>query len=453
MVDLLSFIVAISVLVAAHEFGHYWVARRLGFKVLRFSIGFGKPLLVRRGGPPDHTEYWLSSIPLGGYVKMLDEREEEVESAERHRAFNQRPIWQRIAVLLAGPAFNFLFAIAACWLMFVTGVDGVKAVIGGVDPDTVAARAGLEAGDQIVAVGGRETATWENATLQIFEALLADGQIELTVRSPSGATRGVRLDVAGREAELTEPAALYTGLGIQPGPVLPATIGEITPDMPAAAAGFMPGDTVVGAGDTRIERWEQWVEYVRAHPNEAVDVTVLRDGAQLVLPLTIGSAVEQGKTIGKIGAGVQPLAPEVIESLRAEQRFGLIEAAPRAVQRTWEMVALTVRMLTRMITGGVSLKNMSGPLSIADYAGDSAQAGLAASLSFLALVSISLGIFNLLPIPLLDGGQVVYQIAEWFKGAPLSERAMLVGQQLGLLLLIALMSFAFYNDLSRMFGS
>jgi len=453
MVDLLSFVVAISVLVAAHEFGHYWVARRLGFKVLRFSIGFGPPLLVRRGGPPDHIEYWLSAIPLGGYVKMLDEREAEVPSHERHRAFNQRAIWQRIAVLLAGPAFNFLFAIVAAWVMFMAGVTGLKPLIGAVAPDTVAARAGLVPGDEIVAVGGEPTATWENATVRVFDELLADARIDLTVRGTTGQTREVLLDVAGREAELTEPAALYKGLGITPGPVLPSVIGEVTAGMPAEAAGFKPGDEVVSAGDEPIERWEQWLMFVRAHPNETVNVRVLRDGGELTLSLAIGSVVEGGQTIGRIGAGPQPLPAEVVQNLRAEQRYGVLEAVPRALQQTWEMTALTVRMLTRMVTGDVSLKNMSGPLSIADYAGDSAQAGLAASLGFLALVSISLGIFNLLPIPLLDGGQIVYQIAEWLKGAPLSERAMVFGQQLGLLLLIALMSFAFYNDLSRMFGS
>ncbi len=454
MLDLLSFVVAISVLVAAHEFGHFWVARRLGFKVLRFSIGFGPALLSRRGGPPDHTEYWLSMIPLGGYVKMLDEREAPVNEHERHRAFNQRPIWRRIAVLLAGPGFNFLFAIGAYWLMFVTGVPGLKPLIGAVEADSVAARAGLVGGDEIEAVGGRRTETWEDATLRIFEELLADARIELTVRAPDGDVKDVRLDVSGREAELTEPSALYRGLGIRPGPVLPAILSGVTEGSPAEAAGLKAGDQVLAVGGQELEGWEQWVDFIRARPGETVDVTVLRDGRELDLTMTIGSLEEEGTTVGRIGASrIAGLSPEALADLQAEQRYGLLESIPRGVEKTWQMGALTVRMLVRMVVGDVSLKNMSGPLTIADYAGDSAAAGFATFLSFLAAVSISLGILNLLPVPLLDGGQVVYQLVEWFKGSPLSDRAMVLGQQIGVAFLIVLMSFAFYNDLSRIFGS
>jgi regulator of sigma E protease len=454
MLSVLSFVVAISVLVAAHEFGHFWVARRLGFKVQRFSIGFGRPLLVWRGRHRDRTEYWLSMIPLGGYVKMLDEREGPVSAEDRDRAFNRRPIPHRIAVLLAGPAFNFLFAIVAYWLMFTTGVPGLKPVIGAVQPDSVAARAGIVAGDTVEAVGGRATGTWENATLEIFDELLSDARIDLTVREPNGNTKKVQLDVRGREAELTEPSALYSGLGIQPGPVIPAVIGSIAPDSPAAAAGLQAGDEVLAAGDKAIGSWEEWVSFIRQRPGQTVDVTVRRNDREHSLSMTIGTVDEQGKTIGRIGASrPSTLPPELIDSLRAEQRYGILESMPRGAQKTWDMSALTVRMLVRMVTGDVSLKNMSGPLTIADYAGESAQAGLAPFLSFLAAVSISLGILNLLPIPMLDGGQVVYQVAEWLKGAPLSERALVLGQQIGVFFLIVLMSFAFYNDLSRIFGS
>jgi regulator of sigma E protease len=455
MLDLLSFVVAISVLVAAHEFGHFWVARRLGFKVLRFSIGFGRPLLVRRGGPPDHTEYWLSMIPLGGYVKMLDEREHDVPvvSSDRHRAFNQRPVWQRIAVLLAGPAFNFLFAIVAYWLMFASGVPGLKPMIGAVAPDSVAARAGIEPGDEITAVGGRPTATWENATLRIFDELLTDARIDLALRERNGNTKNIQLDVRGREAELTEPAALFRGLGIQAGPVIPAVVGSVTPDSPAERAGMLAGDEVVSIDGRPVEGWEQWVDFIRQRPGETVAVNVVRNGRETALTVEIARFEEAGKTIGRIGAArTSAVPPELIDSLRAEQRYGVLESVPRGIEKTWEVSALTVRMLVRMVVGDVSLKNMSGPLTIADYAGDSAQAGFAAFLSFLAAVSISLGILNLVPIPLLDGGQVVYQLIEWFKGSPLSERAMVLGQQIGIFFLVVLMSFAFYNDLSRIFG-
>ncbi|HEY8521781.1 MAG TPA: RIP metalloprotease RseP [Gammaproteobacteria bacterium] len=452
--SVLAFVVAIGVLVAVHEFGHFWVARRLGFKVLRFSIGFGRPLLRWHGKDADRVEYWISAIPLGGYVKMLDEREAPVPAAEVHRAFNRRPVPHRILVLLAGPGFNFLFAIAAFWLMFVTGVPGLKPIVGDVAEGSIAAKAGLMPDDEIETVGGRATATWEHATLAFLDELLADGRIDLTVRGADGRTRLVELDVRGREAELTEPAALFTGLGLRPGPLLPPIVSDVTPGQAADRAGIRAGDRVVQADDVEIRAWDQWVEFVRERPGETVQITVERDGKRLTLPLTIDSVEEDGQTIGRIGAWrVNQFPPEVVERYAAEQRYDPIEALPNAVVRTWEMSALTVRMLGRMVIGDVSVKNISGPITIAEYAGDSAAAGIAAFLSFLAVVSLSLGIINLLPVPVLDGGQIVYQVAEWLKGSPLSERAMVLGQQVGVLLLIVLMTFVFYNDLSRIFGS
>jgi regulator of sigma E protease len=439
----LWFIVAISVLVAAHEFGHYWVARRLGFKVLRFSIGFGRPLLAWRGKAPDHIEYWISAIPLGGYVKMLDEHEGPVPPAERARAFHQRPVWQRIAVLAAGPAFNFLFAILAYWLMFGTGVQALKPIVATVAPESVAARAGVTAGDEILAVGGQPTATWESATIAILDEVLGDERIELTVRTSSGGTRDVALDVQGRAAALTEPAELYRGLGMTPG--APAVVGSVTEGSPAERAGLEPGDRVVRGGDQSIEGWSQWVDFLQQRPGETVELAVIRGDRELLLTATLDSVTENGRTFGRIGAG----APELF----TEERFGLLESLPRGIEKTWEVSAFTVSMVAHMIVGEVSLKNMSGPLSIADFAGDSAEAGLAPFLSFLAAVSISLGILNLFPIPLLDGGQIVYQLIEWVKGSPLSERAMIIGQQLGIFFVVALTGFAFYNDIVRMFGS
>jgi regulator of sigma E protease len=439
----LWFIVAISVLVAVHEFGHFIVARKLGFKVLRFSIGFGRPLLSWRGGPPDHIQYWLSAIPLGGYVKMLDEHEGPVVSEDRHRAFHQRPVWQRVAVLLAGPAFNFLFAIVAFWLMFVTGVQALKPTIASVEPGSVAARAGLVSGDEVESIGGRPTATWEDGMLQILDELLGDGRIDLTVRQLDGGTRTVELDVRGREQELTEPAVLFKGLGLSPGPS--AVVDSVLEGSPAEQAGLRAGDRVIRADDTPIEAWDQWADFTRSHPGATVDVTVMRGQRELTLTATLESVTEGGRTFGRIGASVrQPLT---------EQRYGVLESLPRGVAKTWEMTAFTVSMLGHMVTGDVSLKNMSGPLSIADIAGSAADAGLAYFLNVLAVISISLAILNLLPIPLLDGGQIVYQLAEWVKGAPLSERAMVIGQQIGIFFVIALTGFAFYNDIVRLFGS
>jgi len=439
----LWFIVAISVLVAAHEFGHFIAARKLGFKVLRFSIGFGRPLLSWRGGPPDHIQYWVSMIPLGGYVKMLDEHEGPVVAEERHRAFHQRPVWQRVVVLLAGPAFNFLFAILAYWLMFVSGVQALKPYISAIEPGSVAARAELKAGDEITAIGGDETQTWEVATLRILDEILDDGRIDLEVREPNGATRDVQLDVRGREQELTEPAVLFEGLGFRPGP--PALAGTVESGKPADRAGLRSGDVVLTGNGQPIGGWTQWVEFLQSKPGETVDLTVLRDGREVALQATLDSVTDNGKTIGQIG--VRP--PEFV----AQQRYGVLESFPRAVAETWGMMKFTVSIVSHMVMGQVSLKNMSGPLSIADLAGDAAAAGLAYFLRVLAAVSISLGILNLLPIPLLDGGQIVYQLAEKIKGAPLSERAMVVGQQIGIFFVIALTGFAFYNDIVRLLGS
>ncbi len=437
------FIVAISILVAAHEFGHFIVARKLGFKVLRFSIGFGRPLLSWRGGPPDHIQYWLSALPLGGYVKMLDEHEGPVVSEERHRAFHQRPIWQRVAVLLAGPGFNFLFAILAYWLMFVTGVQALKPIIGSVEPDSVAARAGIEPGDEVQSIGGLATATWEDGQVQLLNELLGDGRIELTLRDPQGETRAVELDVRGRAAELTEPNVLFRGLGMSPGQ--PAVVGAVIEDSPAERAGLEPGDRVISGNGEPIAGFAQWVEFLQGRAGETVDLVIKRGEQELAMRATLDSMEENGKTVGRIG--VQSM------NIFTEQRYGVVESVPRAVAKTGEMITFTVSMIAHMIMGEVSLKNMSGPLSIADIAGDTADAGLPYFLSFLAAVSIGLGILNLLPIPVLDGGQIVYQLAEGVKGSPLSERAMVLGQQIGIVFVLALTGFAFYNDIVRLFGS
>jgi len=475
LLSIVAFIVAIGVLVSVHEFGHFWVARRLGFKVIRFSVGFGRPLLRWRGRKPgeaasplsarrvsasaesessDATEFWLSSIPLGGYVKLLDEREGPVPVQDRERAFNRRPIWQRIAVLLAGPGFNFIFAIVAYWLMFVAGVPGTLAIVGTVADESPAALAGLRADDQILRVGDRDTPTLETAALAIVDELLADGVIDLTVRGENGSSRLVDIDVRGREAELTEPGALFNGLGFQPGPLLPAAIGELTPGGAAESAGFEVGDRVIQVDGRLVLGWSDWVDFVRARPDEAVSATVVRDGREVALPLVIDAVTDgDGEIIGRAGMVVDlALARELAQSVQTTQRFGVLEALPRGFAKTWEISTLTVRMLARMVVGDVSVRNLSGPINIAAYAGDSAQAGFGAFLSFLAVVSVSLGILNLLPVPLLDGGQIVYQLMEFVKGSPLSERAMAFGQQIGILLLIVLMSFAFYNDLSRIFG-
>lgn len=444
----LAFIVAISVLVAVHEFGHFWVARRVGIKVLRFSIGFGRPLWRKVG--VDGTEYQVSAIPLGGYVKMLDEREGSVPPEDLPRCFNSQPPSRRIAVLLAGPAFNFLFAIVAYWAMFVVGVPAMKPLVGAIEPGSAAAVAGLRPGDRIVAVGGASTGTMMAAQLELLQAMVPGGQADLELEAEDGARRAARLDYDGDTHALTEPGAMFPGLGIGLWrPQIPPVIGEIMPEGTAAASGLLPGDRVRSADGRPVSDWNELVAFIRARPGETVPLVLDRDGETRDLALFIGAADDQGERVGRIGAAPR-VTPELWDPIRTEQRFGPVSAVGQALSETWRMSALTVTMMGRMILGQVSVKNISGPINIAQAAGFTAAAGLTAFLSFLAIVSISLGIINLMPIPLLDGGQIVYQFVEVAKGSPVSERAQLIGQQVGILLLLMLMSFAFYNDIVRL---
>jgi regulator of sigma E protease len=450
-ISLLGFIVAISVLVAVHEFGHFWVARRLGIRVLRFSIGFGKPLWRRRFGA-DNTEFVIAALPLGGYVKMLDEREAPVAEPEAARAFNRQPLRVRSAVIMAGPMFNFLFAIAAYWLMFVSGVPGLRPVVGEVTPQSVAAEAGFRERDELLSVAGRQTPSWDAATLELLDAALARDSIEIRVREPDDRQRVLVIDF-GAVSNALDKGGLLDNLGLAIWrPTVPAVIDRLVAGSPAEQAGLLPGDRVVAVDDKVVESWSEWVAFVRAHPGETLRIRVERDGQQLELSLVPRAVEEKGTTIGQIGAYVRE--PEGLrESMRTEVRYGLLESTGKAVVKTWDMTALTVRTLWGMISGQASVENISGPISIAQYAGYSVSVGLASFLKFLAIVSVSLGVLNLLPIPILDGGHLLYNIIEWLRGKPLSEHAQQIGQQLGILLLLALMSIAFYNDLSRLFGA
>ncbi|HUH00278.1 MAG TPA: RIP metalloprotease RseP [Gammaproteobacteria bacterium] len=444
----LAFVVAIAVLVAVHEFGHFWVARRLGIKVLRFSIGFGRPLWRRAGA--DGTEYWISAIPLGGYVKMLDEREGDVPPEDLRRSFNQQPPSRRIAVLLAGPAFNFLFAIAAYWIMFVVGVPAMTPLVGEIEPDSPAAAAGLRPGDRIVAVGGAGIETMMDAQLELLDAMVPAGRTSIEVEGPDGGRRSLSIAYDGDTHALTEPGAMFPGLGIGLWrPEIPAVIGEVLPEGTAARSGLAPGDRVVSAAGRPVADWNELVALIRARPNESIELVVERDGARRSLALSVGAADDEGERVGRIGAAPR-VDPALWDPVRSEQRFGPIGAVGRAVSETWRMSSLTVTMLGRMVLGQVSVKNISGPINIAQAAGFTAAAGATAFLSFLAIVSISLGIINLLPIPLLDGGQIVFQCVEIAKGSPVSERTQVIGQQVGIMLLLMLMTFAFYNDIVRL---
>ncbi len=455
LTSIVAFVVAIGVLVTVHEFGHFWVARRLGFKVLRFSIGFGKPLFKRVSRDADAVEYVLAAVPLGGYVRLLDERDGPVPPQDAHRAFNRRPPLARIAVLLAGPVANLVFAILAYWILLMQGIPGLTPVIGDVEQDSFASRADLRPLDEITAVAGEPTPTRQAAVLAILEGVVDEGAVPIDVRGEDGGARRLTIRVPeGERRALTEPGTLLDGLGFSFWyPPQPVVVGELTPGFPAAQAGLAHGDRVVAIEDEPVEEYFEFVERIRARAGQATRLTVQRADERLVVELVPKAVEEEGRTIGKIGLGVaQGDAGSFPESMRTVERYGPLEAVLAATRETWDKSALTVRFLWRMVTGDVSAKNISGPINIAQYAGLTATEGFTYYLGFLALVSISLAVLNLLPVPVLDGGQVVFQLAEMAKGAPLSMEAQVLGQKVGIAMLVALMGFAFYNDLSRLFG-
>jgi regulator of sigma E protease len=451
---LLWFIVAVSLLVTVHEYGHYWVARRLGFKVLRFSVGFGRPLLKRVAGV-DRTEYVVASIPLGGYVKLLDEREGNVAPAELHRAFTRRPVWQRICVLLAGPGFNFAFAILLLWgMLWASGITEVRAVVGDVKADTPAAMAGLASGEEIVAIDGAPVGGQRDVVFGLLDALSGSGTAALRVRGTDGATREATLAVPDPEARrrLTEPELLFVGLGFQFWqPPIPAVVGTVTPGGPAEQAGLRTGDRIVAVDGERISDFRTLVARISGAPGQSVAIGYERDGTEASVRLTIGSDTVDGRTVGRIQVTPAASVRYPDEMLRHTD-LSPIAALGAAAREAWDMTVLQARLFSRMLLGQVSLKNLSGPLSIAEYAGESAAAGIGAFLGFLVLISLSLGFLNLLPIPILDGGQIVFQLIEGMKGSPLSDRAQALGQQLGILLLLLLMGVALFNDFARQLG-
>jgi regulator of sigma E protease len=444
-----AFLVAIGVLVAVHEFGHYWVAKKLGFKVLRFSIGFGRPLLTRIGKDSDRTEYCLSAIPLGGYVKLLDEREGDVDPEELHRSFTRRPVAQRIAVLLAGPAMNLLFAAFLYAILAMAGTEVVKPIVGQVRLDSPAAAAGIKSGDEIVRVGNYGVADTEELQIDLLRAVSADAAIPIVVRR-SGADLPLTLRLTSDSRELTEPGRLLPGLGLDLSTWRSDTLVKLAPPGSAGErGGLRAGDKLVSVDGQRLANDSQFIDAVGSAPDKTLSIGVERDGLELTLAVPVPRVVDQGRAIGRLGItlseGPRSWPAGYVETHRA----GPLEAVGVGVRKTWEMSALTVQMLWRILTGEVSAKNISGPISIAEFAGISASLGLMAFLAFLAIISVSLGVLNLVPVPLLDGGQVVYQLVEAVKGSPLSERAQNFGQQVGIALLVVLMSLAFYNDISR----
>jgi regulator of sigma E protease len=443
LTSVLAFVVAISILVTIHEYGHYIVGRWAGMKVLRFSVGFGKPVWTWVRGS-DRTEFCISAIPLGGYVRFLDGREGPVDPEDEGRAFDHRPVPARIAVLLAGPLFNFLFAIFAYWVLFLNGIPTLQPAVGEVEPQSYAARAGLEFGDKIVAVGEVDTDDWESTLVNIFDQLVGDGRVPLTLESEDGRQRRALIMVGEDASRLTEPNMLFEGLGFEPWQP-PAVIAELTEGGAAAGAGMAVGDRIVSIDGNGVSNYSDLIEVVGARPEQAVSVAYVRDGRQFEIEVVLGRQEVEGEVRGLLGVR----GSNDYGAYAHLRKFGPIESVTQATQRTWTSTVFTLRMLGRMVTGDVSIKNISGPINIAQYAGSSARRGVNEYLAFLALISISLGVLNLLPIPVLDGGQIVFQSIELVKGSPLSERSQVIGQQFGIFALILLMSFAFYNDIVR----
>ncbi|GHB06663.1 sigma E protease regulator RseP [Modicisalibacter luteus] len=445
--NILAVILVLGLLITFHEFGHFWVARRCGVKVLRFSVGFGKPLWSRfdRHG----TEFAVAAIPLGGYVKMLDEREGPVAPDEQHRAFNRKSVWARIAIVIAGPLANFLLALVAYWLLFVAGTSTVAPVIGSVAPDSPAAQAGLTPGQEIVAVQGDRTRSWEDVNLELISRIGLSGNLDVSVLGEKSTEAQVHnVNVNNWLAQQDPPRPLQT-LGITPWrPETPAVLGQVLEGEAAAQAGLEAGDRIVAVDGAPVEDWLGFVDRVRHRPGETLALRVERDGEYLDMSLTPGSREVKGETIGYIGAGVEPVSWP--EEYRREIRYGPLAAVGQSVSRTAEMTVLTLDSIRKMLVGLIAPSNLSGPITIARIAGDTARSGLESFISFMAYLSISLGVLNLLPIPVLDGGHLAYYLIEAVRGRPVSEAVQAVGLRIGLALVGTLMMMALYFDLMRL---
>jgi regulator of sigma E protease len=382
---------------------------------------------------------------------MLDEREGEVPPDQLHLAFNRQPLWKRSAIVAAGPFFNFAFAILVYWAIFATGETGLRPVIGAVTPDSIAAEAGFQSGDELLRIGDRKSPTWDSAVFALMAGALGHEDLPVRVRDASGVEHERR--ISGEQlAELPEDPNLLERLGLGPlRPSLPPVIGELTPGEPAEQAGLRVGDRVLAVNGTPVEDWREWVELVRKSPGSQMRVEIERNGERLELPVTPREIVADGAPIGRIGAGVQA-RDDLLDPYRVEVRYGPLDALFQSVHKTLDMSQLMLRVMGHMLVGQASVENLSGPITIAETAGRTASYGLGYFIKFLAVVSISLGVLNLLPIPVLDGGHLLYFLIEGVKGSPLSERAQLQGQRIGVALLAALMTLAFYVDLSRLFG-
>lgn len=450
LVTITAFLIALGILIAIHELGHFIVARWCDVKVLRFSLGFGRPLWQRKMGR-DQTEWSIAMLPLGGYVKMLDEREGVVEKMDLPRAFNRKSVWKRVAIVAAGPVANFMLAMFLYWILFLNGVQEAKPILAEPEAKSIAAVSGLQRGEAIRAIDGETVSTWQEARWRILQSAFERRAVRLELINAKNELTWRLLDLREFQIDDLEGDPL-SRIGLRLfRPDAPPVIGKLVPNDVAEIAGLRPGDRLISVAGTQVNSWDDVVQGIRKHPGVQIVVHVLRQQEKLAISLVPQSVQgpEKGETrIGRIGAG--PEMPEqVMRDLMTVTHYGVFTALRMAVIRTWDTAIFSLRMIVKMIVGEVSWRNLSGPITIADYAGQSAQLGLAPYLSFLALISISLGVLNLLPIPLLDGGHLMYYMVEIVKGSPVSERIMDFGQKFGLTLLLVLMAFAFYNDINR----
>ncbi|RZI31287.1 sigma E protease regulator RseP [Pseudomonas orientalis] len=440
-------LVALGVLVTFHEFGHFWVARRCGVKVLRFSVGFGMPLVRwhdRRG-----TEFVIAAIPLGGYVKMLDEREGEVPADQLDQSFNRKTVRQRIAIVAAGPIANFLLAMVFFWVLAMMGSQQVRPVIGAVESGSIAAKAGLVAGQEIVSIDGEPTTGWGAVNLQLVRRLGESGTVNVVVREQDSSAESPRELALDRWLQGADEPDPIKSLGIRPWrPALPPVLAELDPKGPAQAAGLKTGDRLLALDGKALGDWQQVVDLVRVRPDTKIVLKVEREGAQIDVPVTLSVRGEAKAAGGYLGAGVKGV--DWPPSMVREVSFGPLAAIGEGARRTWTMSVLTLESLKKMLFGELSVKNLSGPITIAKVAGASAQSGVADFLNFLAYLSISLGVLNLLPIPVLDGGHLLFYLVEWVRGRPLSDRVQGWGIQIGISLVVGVMLLALVNDLGRL---